>query len=424
MTSAKVKLRKPARADGTCQVQMQVIIERKVWVDNLKINWPPELFDEELGQCLASLPPAERGPDYKAMLEGLTAAAGGTVQLLARRVRDHNLAIGKALAKANEVFVVWRLSDQTLTLERFKQEYSTSGSKDDFCAYYKAKVQERFRKEKISVTTRKNHLSTYNALVKFRPFIPFSTLTTDFADEFDAYLKKHVPGANTRWGRHKDVKTYLSLARKDRKKFEDPYADFKNKEVKGQWKPLRTAELEKLEAYYKMCAPRTNHRRVLARFLFNCCSSLRLGDLKNIENATIENQEMTWKMHKTYAKTLQESMLPLTYRALGYLKDAQEEEGLPGFYNYADPTSNRLLVAIGQRLGIESRMHHHVGRETFATEFIRRGGKVEVLQKLMGHSKITTTMKYVHVDADMKRAAIEQLNAQDIGAELAKLAMA
>lgn len=400
--SAKIKLRKPVRADGTCQVLLQVIIGAAVWPHNLKLGWPPQLFDEELGRCLTSLPPALRRPDYPAVLAAATAAAGGTGPLLAKRAQDFNLLIGKALAKANEVFVTWRLSQQALTLEQFRKDFSTASSKNDFVAYFRAKIVERHRKERISDITRKNHFSTLNALAAFRPYIPFDTLTTDFADDFDAYLKKNVKGLNTRWGRHKDVKTYLALARKDRMKFEDPYADFKNREVAGQWKPLRPAELEKLEAYYRLCAPRSIQRRVLARFLFSCCSSLRLGDLKNIANAAIENREMTFKAHKTYQKTLAETMLPLTHRALGYLQDAQDEEGLPGFYNYADQYSNRMLTAIGQQLGIESRVHHHVGRETFATESIRRGGKVEVLQKLMGHTKISTTMKYVHVDDDMK----------------------
>lgn len=236
------------------------------------------------------------------MLEQATAEAGGTLPLLAKRAKDYNLLIGQALAKANEVFVSWRLSQQVLTLERFKQDFSTAGSKDDFLAYFKAKVTERYRKGKIIETTKKNHFSTYNALVDFHPYIPFNTLTTDFADDFDAYLKKYVRSLNTRWGRHKDVKTYLPLAKKDRMKFEDPYADFKNKEEAGQWKPLRSIELSDLEAYYtiggllyyKMCAPCMVHRQVLARFLFSCFSSLRLGDLKDIANTAIENREMTF----------------------------------------------------------------------------------------------------------------------------------
>jgi site-specific recombinase XerD len=47
-----------------------------------------------------------------------------------------------------------------------------------------------------------------------------------------------------------------------------------------------------------------------------------------------------------------------------------------------------------------------VGRETFATNVVRVGGKDEVLQKLLDHEYSKTTRKYVHVDGDMKRAAI------------------
>ena len=82
-----------------------------------------------------------------------------------------------------------------------------------------------------------------------------------------------------------------------------------------------------------------------------------------------------------------------------------------GFYNYTDQYSNWVLTAIGQQLGIESRIHWHVGRKTFGTEFTRRCGNITVLPKLMDHAKISTTMKYVHVDADMKRAAIALLDA-------------
>jgi len=152
---------------------------------------------------------------------------------------------------------------------------------------------------------------------------------------------------------------------------------------------------------------------VLAKFLFSCCSSLRLGDLKVIGAAHLDGTALRFKIQKTYSKKLKEMMLPLTNRALQYLQQAHVEEGIGGFFNYSDQYENRVLTAIGQQLGIETRLHHHVGRETFATDFIRRGGKVEVLQKLMDHENIRTTMKYVHVDEEMKRAAIEALNDWD-----------
>jgi site-specific recombinase XerD len=272
------------------------------------------------------------------------------------------------------------------------------------------KITERHRRGKISDNTRKNHTSTLNELKRFRQSVPFYSLDVDFADDFNAHLEKHVRGLNTRWGRHKDVKTYLEHARKDKIKFEHPYADFKNKSEPGKWLPLQPEEHDKLRAYYSMCASGTPHRRILAKFLFSCSSSLRLGDLKAIGEAKLQGSELVFQIEKTFSKKQKEMLLPLTNRALQYLKDAQLEEGIQGFYNYTDQYENRVLTAIGQQLGIATRLHHHVGRETFATDFIRRGGPVEVLQKLLDHTNIRDTMKYVHVNADMKRAAIQRMN--------------
>jgi integrase/recombinase XerD len=39
----------------------------------------------------------------------------------------------------------------------------------------------------------------------------------------------------------------------------------------------------------------------------------------------------------------------------------------------------------------------HAFRHTMATSYIRRGGSVAALQRILGHSSITTTMRYVHV---------------------------
>ena len=61
--------------------------------------------------------------------------------------------------------------------------------------------------------------------------------------------------------------------------------------------------------------------------------------------------------------------------------------------------------------GIRKNLTMHVARHTFATEYLRNGGHVHVLQQLMGHSKITTTMIYVHVDSEMKRLGMGAMRA-------------
>jgi integrase/recombinase XerD len=50
------------------------------------------------------------------------------------------------------------------------------------------------------------------------------------------------------------------------------------------------------------------------------------------------------------------------------------------------------------RLGVPvPRRSVHAGRHTMATEYIKQGGSVVKLQRILGHSSITTTMAYVHL---------------------------
>jgi integrase/recombinase XerD len=52
----------------------------------------------------------------------------------------------------------------------------------------------------------------------------------------------------------------------------------------------------------------------------------------------------------------------------------------------------------------------HCFRHTMATSYIKRGGSVAALQRVLGHSSITTTMRYVHVQTADLSAAHERIS--------------
>jgi integrase/recombinase XerD len=52
----------------------------------------------------------------------------------------------------------------------------------------------------------------------------------------------------------------------------------------------------------------------------------------------------------------------------------------------------------------------HAFRHTMATNYIRRGGSVAALQRILGHSSITTTMRYVHVQTEDLQAVHERVS--------------
>ena len=55
------------------------------------------------------------------------------------------------------------------------------------------------------------------------------------------------------------------------------------------------------------------------------------------------------------------------------------------------------LRNLGRMLGI-TKVHPHKFRRTLATRAIDKGMPIEQVQKLLGHSKIDTTMQYAMVD--------------------------
>jgi len=65
--------------------------------------------------------------------------------------------------------------------------------------------------------------------------------------------------------------------------------------------------------------------------------------------------------------------------------------------NFTGEYINRELKFIAKACGITKNISFHVARHTFATNFLLSGGDVVQLQKLLGHSKITETMIYVHI---------------------------
>lgn len=55
---------------------------------------------------------------------------------------------------------------------------------------------------------------------------------------------------------------------------------------------------------------------------------------------------------------------------------------------------NQLLKRLKNRAGVKGRVNPHSFRHNFAREYIRNGGDISTLAKLLGHSDINTTMMY------------------------------
>jgi site-specific recombinase XerD len=67
-----------------------------------------------------------------------------------------------------------------------------------------------------------------------------------------------------------------------------------------------------------------------------------------------------------------------------------------------DDVASLNSARTGLYQGVAGRHFAHRWRHTYATSLVRRGVDIHVVQRLMGHSSIATTSRYLHLlDADL-----------------------
>jgi site-specific recombinase XerD len=68
-----------------------------------------------------------------------------------------------------------------------------------------------------------------------------------------------------------------------------------------------------------------------------------------------------------------------------------------------------LFYQLKKRFGIQDNITPHKWRHTFATSFLRKGGDLETLRMLLGHSNLKTTQKYLHLNQQDIRKTYQKI---------------
>ena len=135
-------------------------------------------------------------------------------------------------------------------------------------------------------------------------------------------------------------------------------------------------------------------------------TGMRVGELVhlNIEDVDFENRECV-----VLGKGSKERPVYFDARTKIHLRNYLESrnDDNPALFVSMLKPYNRLKISgveirlreLGQKLDI-TKVHPHKFRRTLATRAIDKGMPIEQVQKLLGHSKIDTTMQYAMVDQE------------------------
>ena len=363
------------RKNGMCPLYVQVFINSERKRIPLNINVQPKDFDKKKG----------------------------VVRNTMSKASDYNLILKKSLGDINQIAINYRLQNKKLTIKSLMDEINDPTSQIDFLKFYEHKLNEQKSLEKIRISTYKQQRATLFKLKKFQESILFSDFTNHLLDRFVLFMKKTLKNNDTTVAvALKNVKKYLHLAKKSGITTPLDFKDIKVRTTKGSRTFLDKEELNKMFRYYNSEFINPSHKSVLKKFLFSCFTGLRISDIQRLklddyfENYIIFISQKTNKIQK----------IPLNKTAQNFINT----EGALFDDDYRDQTINDYLKEIAKICGIKKRVTFHVGRHTFATQFLITGGKVEVLQKLLGHSKMETTMIYVHIVDTQKEDQISQMD--------------
>jgi integrase len=129
-------------------------------------------------------------------------------------------------------------------------------------------------------------------------------------------------------------------------------------------------------------------------------TGMRRGELLNLKPEQVDGDyARLWK-----TKTKKARSVPLTDRAKELLqKHLPFSDFRVGYIRYEWDKARK-------EMGLEDDRHFclHMLRHTAATRVLDTTGRLEVVQKVLGHSKIATTQRYAHLSDDTLLDAIRR----------------
>ena len=134
-------------------------------------------------------------------------------------------------------------------------------------------------------------------------------------------------------------------------------------------------------------------------------SGLRVSELEGLDVGDMDLKE---KLVRVLGKGGKERLVPVGSKALNAVREyldkrGKADKGEPLFKNrrggrFSSRGMRRTVKKYARLMGLGPEVSPHTLRHSFATHLLYEGADLRVIQELLGHSSLSTTQKYTHLD--------------------------
>lgn len=141
-------------------------------------------------------------------------------------------------------------------------------------------------------------------------------------------------------------------------------------------------------------------------------TGMRAMEILELKFDEVDFERAEIRLPYTRTKEAKDKTIPLNSVALDVLKRVREERGGEGRVFGSDSSYGQighLWREVCDKAEVVN-LHLHDLRHTFASRLLERGERETDINKILGHSKLRMTTKYLHSSAESRRRAVESLS--------------
>ena len=244
--------------------------------------------------------------------------------------------------------------------------------------------------------------------------VKVSAVTPRWFEDFQERMRRDsgLPSAHTQEKYCCVVRQVLKKAARDGILPRDPSGGIKHIPVPDSRKEFLTVEeVERMAATpYERSGqmPSELQDEIRRAFLFGCLTGFRISDLSQLSWRDVDTERM--EIVRRQKKTRKLVSVPLKEHTLSLvLPEGAEppEDGLLfPLLASTHSTTNRYLKGWAEASGIRKNVTWHTARHTAATLLLEYGAGIYTVMRILGHTKVQTTMQYAVVSDRKKRDAV------------------